>query len=121
MRWECPSCQRGRYTRWLLRWTLTTALQQLRSSVQDYFAATFAYTNVTYETEVLTKLVIGDKLDKPLRTAYYTADDLSTACRLAEFKASGWRMTFGEYSACQVAHIYSITFGGLSFRRALPQ
>lgn len=85
--------------------------------VQNYVAELFAYTNIVYEREVETKIIIGDMRIRqtPDDDPYYTDEELKTDCRLAELK-NKWikseELTKVERST--VAHLTSIPFGGLA-------
>ena len=91
-------------------------------SVQNYVAEIFAYTNVPFEREVETKLVIGDI--RVRQTAdddpYHVDDELSTACRLAELE-SKWMESeaLSSVERSTVAHLTSFPFGGVAVRGGL--
>ena len=92
--------------------------------VQNYVAELFAYTNVVYEREVETKLVVGDM--RVRQTAdddpYHTDEELETDCRLAELQ-NKW-MESEELSRVErstVAHLTAIPFGGLAALGGLCQ
>lgn len=93
--------------------------QQLGSlqAVQSYVAELFAYTNVVYEREVETKLVVGDI--RVRQTAdddpYYTDEELETDCRLAELK-NKWDGSeeLSKVKRSSVAHLTATPFGGLA-------
>ena len=85
--------------------------------VQNYIAELFAYTNVVYEREVETKLVVGDMRVRQTTDddPYHTDEELSTACRLAELN-NKW-MGSEELAAVErstVAHLTATSFGGLA-------
>lgn len=85
--------------------------------VQNYVAELFAYTNVVYEREVETKLVVGDM--RVRQTAdddpYHTDEDLETNCRLAELQ-NKWMESqeLSQVERSTVAHLTAIPFGGLA-------
>ena len=86
-------------------------------AVQSYVAELFAYTNVVYEREVETKLVVGDI--RVRQTAdddpYYTHEELETDCRLAELK-NKWDGSeeLSQVERSTVAHLTAIPFGGVA-------
>jgi len=86
-------------------------------AVQSYVAELFAYTNVVYEREVETKLVVGDI--RVRQTAdddpYYTHEELETDCRLAELK-NKWDGSeeLSKVERSTVAHLTAIPFGGIA-------
>ena len=85
--------------------------------VQNYVAELFAYTNVVYEREVETKLVVGDM--RVRQTAdddpYHTDEELETNCRLAELQ-NKWMESeeLSQVERSTVAHLTAIPFGGLA-------
>ena len=86
-------------------------------AVQNFVAELFAYTNVAYEREIETKLVVGDL--RVRQTAeddpYHTDDDLSTDCRLAELQ-NKWIETeeLNAVERATVAHLTAFPFGGIA-------
>ena len=91
-------------------------------SVQNYLAEIFAYTNVPFEQEIETHLVIGDI--RVRQTAdddpYHVDEELSTACRLAELE-SKWMGSeaLSSVERSTVAHLTSFPFGGVAVRGGL--
>ena len=85
--------------------------------VQNYVAELFAYTNVVYEREVETKLIVGDM--RVRQTAdddpYHTDEELETDCRLAELQ-NKWMESeeLSQVERSTVAHLTAIPFGGLA-------
>jgi hypothetical protein len=84
-------------------------------AIQSYVADLFAYTNVVYEREIETKLVVGDI--RVRQTAdddpYYTDEELDTDCRLAELK-NKWNGSeeLRKVKRATVAHLTPTPFGG---------